>query len=395
MTRLPRFLLWLSGALAAVSVLTAIFVSNGIGQAHIPLTYPSSWPQISSSPNTKPVHMILLQVNDVKQRYVAGLLLIKSGNKVAIADLDSHVTIDLRTRGQFDLRRASHEVTSPELVQALNVAGGIAVDGALVFRDIGLAALVDGVGGITLTSATRIRLTPRGVTPVEYLSPGTHKVKGEIAANYALNSAPLNSNLAKSRLRTVVTTLLDSLPNNVQELEQLLSALGQSGRSSLTTSEVATFFAQSQGKWHDAVTMDVPTILALHPSQPEWKLIDVELMRSLMRPIDRSLLWEVDGARLGDQYRLLVQGASADREKTQELLSQGSIFFVDGGQASVPKESVLYVTGGISDSVLNQLKETLNLPMLRVQSVVSLPSGADMQLDVGVDFHNLHVEIGQ
>jgi len=141
--------------------------------------------------------------------------------------------------------------------------------------------------------------------------------------------------------------------------------------------------------------MDVPTILALHPSQPEWKLIDVELMRSLMRPIDRSLLWEVDGARLGDQYRLLVQGASADREKTQELLSQGSIFFVDGGQASVPKESVLYVTGGISDSVLNQLKETLNLPMLRVQSVVSLPSGADMQLDVGVDFHNLHVEIGQ
>lgn len=395
MNRLPRFLVWLAGALAAVSILTGIFIVNGVGKAQVPLTYPSSWPQISSSPQTKPIHMMLLQVNDAKQRYVAGLLLVKSGNRVAIADVDAHMTIDLRIRGQFDLRRASHEVTSPELIQALNIASGLSIDGAIVFRDVGIAALVDGIGGVSLTTSQRIRLTPRGQTPVEYLPAGTHKVKGEVAANFALNSASLNSVTSQQRLRMVISQVLDNIPSDSGEIEQLISALGQSGRSTIATAEVAQFFLQTRGQWRDAMSLRIPSVPAEYVLHPEWKIFDVEMLRAIVKPLDRSLLWDADVARMNDEFRVYVQGSSDDRMKVQELLSQGSTYFVDGGFSSTSKQTILYATGGIPKATLDELKDSLKLPQLKVQSVVSLPSGADMQLDVGEDFHNLHVKNGQ
>ena len=395
MKRIPLFLKWLAGGLIAIAILTGLLVLKGPGQKQALITYPSSLPQISSSPSVKPLHSLLVEVNDEKQRFAGGLLLIKNGKDVAISFIDPHLAIDLRVLGQFDLRRASHEVTTPELIKAVNVAGGLSIDGALVLKNVGLAALVDGVGGIKMSLRHRVRVTAPGVTPVEYLPVGAHVINGELASKYAINSAAIDSPLARARLRDVIVKALDHMSLSPEAINQLLSALGQSGRSTVSTVDLASFFDQTRGLWSHAATVKLATVWSGNPLHKEWKLFDVATLKSTLGGTQPQLLWSTPSDPLAREYRLLVTGQLTSRSRIQSLVSQGNVYFVDSGISRTPKISRLTVTADVPRDVITSLQKSLKLTHLPVVVSASLPTGTDMQLDVGKDYHITQVQNGQ
>ena len=395
MDRIPRFLRWLTGGLIAIAVMTGLLLLKGPGQNQALIPYPSTLPQISSSPTIKPLHSVLIQVNDEKQRYVGGLLLVRTGDQVAIAHLDPHIAIDLRTLGQLDLRRASHEVTSPDMIHAINVASGLSIDAVLVLRDIGLAAFVDGIGGVRLNAPERTRVTAPGVLPVKYLPAGTHLTKGEIAAEYAIHSAPIDSPLVQQRLRQVVTAVLDNLPNSNQDIIQLLSALGQSGRSTVDSVNLAEFFQSTRGKWTSAAEISIPTFAFGNPKHKDWILFDIVTLHNQVATQHPNLIWNPNAPEMQDQYRIFVQGSMLNRGTVQSMLAQGSTYFIDSGHNLALAKSKFFVTASVPQEVIDEVRTKIGMPNLAITKVESLQSGADMQLDLGKDFQQTQSTNGQ
>jgi hypothetical protein len=393
--RIPLFLKWLAGGLVAIAILTGLLVLKGPGQKQALITYPSSLPQISSSPSVKPLHSLLVEVNDEKQRFAGGLLLIKNDKDVAISFIDPHLAIDLRVLGQFDLRRASHEVTTPELIKAINVAGGLSIDGAVVLKNVGLAALVDGVGGIKMSVRHPVRVTAPGVTPVQYLPVGAHLIKGELASKFAINSAPVDSPLAKLRLREVLVKVFDRMSQNAEVNNQLLSALGQSGRSTVSTVDLGSFFKETRGQWSAATIAKIALVPSGNPLHKEWKLFNVGEVKSTLGRTQPQLLWSPQSDLAAREYRLLVTGQFSSRLSIQSIVSQGNVYFVDSGISKTPKISRLTVTADVPHEVIASLQKSLKLTHLPIVVSTGLPTGTDMQLDVGKDYHITQVQNGQ
>ncbi|MCX6404733.1 MAG: hypothetical protein NTW81_04400 [Actinobacteria bacterium] len=73
----------------------------------------------------------------------------------------------------------------------------------------------------------------------------------------------------------------------------------------------------------------------------------------------------------------------------RELLSRGSIYFVDGGGASPSLHSHLIITDSVPAEVVQQLADKLSLPELDTVLVSQISTGTDMQLDLGKDFTSI------
>ena len=389
MHRIPSFLMWLVGSVLAIAILTGLMLLQNPKSSLAKYKLPGALTQISSTPDAKQVHNLLVEVIDSKRQFVVGALLMNNENKLSIAAIDPNIVVDLREFGLRDLRSASNQVSAGQLVDALNVSGGLSVDGILNLSEIGLGALLDSIGGVTVTLPSKLRIPTAESSKTLNLPVGKSHLDGATAAAYAIYRAPGESAGEQSvRFQPVLTAVLNGLPADPQKLNTQLMSLGQAGSSNLQHLDIAHFLANSRGGWSSASTLT----LATWPSQlatdakGKWLWLNTGSIRSEFISVQPNALWPPTTER----YRISVSSQIPEaRLAARDMLSRGSIYFVDGGGASSSLHSHLIVTDSVPAEVVQTLADTLSLPELDTVVVSQISTGTDMQLDLGEDFTNI------
>lgn len=389
MHRIPSFLKWLVGSLVAIAILTGLMLLQNPKNSAAKYQLPGPLNEISSTPDAKQVHNLLVEITDSKQQFVVGALLMNNRNKLSIAAIDPNVVVDLREFGISDLRSASNQVSAGQLVDALNVSGGLAIDGVLNLSEIGLGALLDTIGGYTVDLSNKLKFPTPESGQETILPAGKSNLDGATAAAYAVYRQPGESAAEQSeRFHPVLSKVLDSLPVDPQKINTQLMSLGQSGSSNLAHLDIAYFLANSRGGWssaHDLSLGTSPSQLATDVKD-KWLWLNTGSILSTFIAHQADALWNTDG----EQYRISISSRlPKDRLVARELLSRGSIYFVDGGGASPSLRSHLIVTETVPPEVVQTLTEKLSLPGLDTVVVSQISTGTDMQLDLGEDFINI------
>jgi len=386
MHRIPNFLKWLVGSLLAIAILTGLMLLQNPKGSAAKYHLPGPLIEISSTPNAKQVHNLLIEITDSKQQFVVGALLMDNKNRQSIAAIDPNVVVDLREFGLRDLRSASNQVSSGELADAVNVAAGLSIDGVLNLSEIGFGALLDSVGGVSIDLATELKLPDVQTGKVRILPAGKSHLDGATAAAYATYRQPGESASEQSvRFNPVLSKALDGLPADVQKINSQLASLGQAGSSNLNDLDIAYFLADSHGSWSNARVL----VLATSPSElapvgkENWLTLNTGAILSNFIDDQSDALWSGGSER----YRISISSRLPEsRIMARNLLSRGSVYFVDGRSASQSLHSHLIVTDTVPASVIQELVDQLSLPNLDTVVVSQISTGTDMQLDLGEDF---------
>jgi len=389
MHRIPNFLKWLVGSLLAIAILTGLMLLQSPKDSVAKGRLPGPLNDISATPEPNQVHNLLVEITDSKQQFVVGALLMNNASKYSIAAIDPNVAVDLREFGFRDLRSASNQVSAGQLVEALNVSAGLSIDGVLNLSEIGLGALLDSIGGVTVNLPAKLRFPTAESDKVLILPAGKTHLAGATAAAYAIYRQPGESAAEQSvRFHPVLRKVLAALPADPQKLNSQLMSLGQAGSSNLSHLDVANFLAKSRGGWTSASYLSLTT----SPSQlatdvkDKWLWLNTGSILSTFIADQSDALWSAKG----EQYRVSISSRSPeDRLVARELLSRGTLYFVDGGGAAPSLHSHLIITDAVPAEVAQQLAAKLSLPELDTVVVSQISTGTDMQLDLGKDFTNI------
>ena len=389
MHRIPGFLKWLVGSLLAIAILTGLMLLQSPKNAEAKYQLPGPLNEISSTPNAKQVHNLLVEITDNKQQFVVGSLLMNNENKLSIAAVDPNVVVDLREFGLRDLRSASNQVSASALIDSLNVSAGLSIDGLLNLSEIGLGALLDSTGGITVDLPRKLTFPTAESHKTKTLPAGKTHLDGATAAAYAIYRQPGESAAEQSlRFHPVLSAVLDALPTDPQKINTQLASLGQAGSSNLEDLDIAYFLANSRGGWSSASDLS----LATAPSQlapideNNWLWLNGSSILSDFIDMQSNALWTTDPER----YRISISSQfPEDRLLARDLISRGSIYFVDGGSAASSLHSHLIVTDSVPAETVQELADKLSLPNLDTVVVSQISTGTDMQLDLGKDFTSI------
>ena len=386
MQRISGFIRLLVGSVIAIAILTGLmFLQKPASKNNeVGLTLPLG--QISKTPSAKQINNLLVEITDSKQQYVVGAIMLNFRGESIIAPLDSDVVLDLRTFGLRNLHTATNQVSSAQLVQALSVASGVSIDGVLNLTQIGLGAILDDIGGITLDIPEDIKLPATADTPARQVLAGKQKLDGSTGSAYAVSrNKGESADEQSSRFLPVLTAALDSLPRNAQAINSRLASLGQSGSTNLTDLDVANYLARTSGTWQSAERIRLGT----EPSQlrpvtkPNWLWLNPSSVYSTILQTQPEAKWIPDSI----STRITVSSRDPkDRLRVRKLLSRGNVYFVDGGSTTPSIHSHLFVVDTVPKKVVIELKKKLKLPNLGIQTVSQISTGTDMQLDLGTDF---------
>jgi hypothetical protein len=386
MHRIPRFLKLLVGSLVAIAILTGIMLLQGPKRNGGPLALPPGLSQISSSPSAKPLSSLLVIVTNSKQQIIAGSVLLQNDQNRSIAVIDPNSVVDLREFGLHDLKSATTEATATQVLAAFNVASGLSIDGVLNLSEIGFGALLDSVGGMSINSPTVIRLNKTPTGQLRLIRKGSQHLDGTTAEQYAVLRLPGESAAQQGqRFVPALRTVLDQLPTAPQKISAQLMSLGQAGKSNLPNLDVAQFLATTRGEWAGATQLNLATVPSglRRPATKNWMWLNPGAIHSNFVVLQSNALW----ADYDQNYRVyLASSGRAGRIAARELLSRGSVYFVDGGSTGRSAHSHLITTDAVPQEVIANLKSLLNLPDLAVTVVAQISTGTQMQLDLGQDF---------
>jgi hypothetical protein len=138
----------------------------------------------------------------------------------------------------FGQTLALHQPAVPR--DTLSDLVGVTVDGSWVLQTKGLQALVDKVGGVTVTVDTDVTRPGANGTTTIVVPAGHHKLNGASAVAFAtFLGANETEQLRLARFDAVFSAVLAKLPKQPAQLTQLLTGLGTSQTSSLATSRLA------------------------------------------------------------------------------------------------------------------------------------------------------------
>ena len=254
----------------------------------------------------------------------------------------------------------------------------------------GLAALVDAVGGVTVTVDTDI--TGRGATEgstVVLIPAGTQTLDGVSAATYAAflgADEPEQSRLA--RLDSVLSAVIGGLPADSGQVTLQLGALG-AGSASTMPEQLAPFLAglrsaeQSTSVVHR--TLPVRSIDAGGASPSVG--IDADASAALVSDLLSS---SVSPQRPGGDVRVLVQngvGTPGLGSSARDLLVAEGFTYVPGGNAASfgTNRSVVLIADATADKRAEgaAVAEALGLPTSSLRITARGQSIADVVVILG------------
>ena len=161
----------------------------------------------------------------------------------------SRLIVDVPGAGQQTLGQSARLLDRSASQDALSDLLALRIDGTLSLARLALAGMVDFVGGITVDVDQPITVTDEATQVETVVVPaGTQTLDGNQAATYALAWLPDEPEAARlARYSQVMTATISGLPDDALRIEQMLTSLGASARTTTTTQAVAEFLLQMRG----------------------------------------------------------------------------------------------------------------------------------------------------
>ena len=229
--------------LAAVGLLALVGVLLGARDGQPAATPGPS--AIASTPAEQQTLLIQVRNDDdlAADNLIAG---VGAGLPAVQVLVPSRLVVDPPGSGLQTLAMTARGLDRTASQNALRDLLALRIDGTLSLGRLALAGMVDFVGGITVDVDTTITTVdePTGQRVV-VVSAGTQHLDGTQAAAYALAWLPGEPETARlQRWSAVLTATVAALPEDPLRIEQMLTSLGGSARTTVSTSQVAAFLLQ-------------------------------------------------------------------------------------------------------------------------------------------------------
>jgi hypothetical protein len=301
------------------------------------------------------------------------------------------------------------------------------IDGTLSLARLALAGMVDFVGGIMVDVDTTITTVDESTGQKVVVVPaGSQHLDGTQAAAYALAWLPDEPETARlQRWSQVLTATVSELPDDPLRIEQMLTSLGGSARTTVSTSLVGAFLLRMRAgiQAGGQQVQVLPTLAAEgaaeqpasgagsatadgssasptpSPSPPEpapgagpdqlsLVRLDLPAAQPLLEQVLPTALLASDDAT----PRVLVLdgvGQPGLSAAAHADLSADRLVAIEGGNAEQLSRTrtTIEVGSGTAGTALGaQVAEALGVPESQVESTSDLPAGADAVVVLGSDF---------
>lgn len=231
---------WVWATVVAVGLLALLVVAlTSGGDGEQPTPGPSTTASMSAEQQT-----LLIQVRNDDDLAADNVIVGVDGGLPAVQVLvPSRLVVDPPGSAPQTLARTAGGLDRSASQNALSDLLALRIDGTLSLGRLALAGMVDFVGGITVDVDTTITTVDESTGQKVVVVPsGSQHLDGTQAAAYALAWLPGEPETARlQRWSQVLTTTISALPDDPLRIEQMLTSLGGSARTTVSTSQVGAF----------------------------------------------------------------------------------------------------------------------------------------------------------
>ncbi len=368
--------------------LTGFVVAQLVGARGDTEAQPTAGPTAPAQQST-----LLIQVrNDsefASDNMVAG---IGGGLPAAQLLVASRLIVDVPGAGQQTLGQSARLLDRTASQDALSDLLALRIDGTLSLGRLALAGMVDYVGGITVDVDVPVTATdPQTGAETVLVPAGQQLLNGTQAAAYALAWLPEEPEAARlARFSTVMTQTIGALPDDQLRVEQMLTSLGGSARTTASTEDAARFLVQMR----DGILAGGQQVRVLPTTDIEAGT-GLEVVRVDLAAADAMLGTLLPDAQLGDESspRVLVQNGvgipGLGAEARDKLVAAGMVY-INGGNAEefgTPTTVVIVPDASASAQKLGEdVAAALGVPATAVAIAAEGQNVADVVVILGVDF---------
>lgn len=369
-------------ALAAVGVLLLTAAVAWL------LVRSSPQPPSEVAPQQRTQRTLLLQVRGADGSAAASALLAhdQASTTGAVVLVPPQVIVDLPGAGSVPFGRALATGDQSGARNAIGDLLGVTVDGSWVLDQAAFTALVDALGGLTVSVDVPVVRDNAVLVPA-----GTQRLDGARALALATFLAPGEPEQARlARMQEVLDGLLAALPRDAPAIAARLQALGAGSQTSDSPLIVAGFLAGLQAdSAAEQLQYDTLPVIPIDPGGGVTAFrLDVEATRAL---VDRALAQSVPaGARQSGNRVLVLNGVGTPGlgESVRAKLVAADFVFV----ASRNAERFGYTTTQVlvpeatpeQQALGERVAAALGVPAEIKQA--DLGSIADVVVIVGADF---------
>lgn len=348
----------------------------------------------SASPSGPPQQQtLLIQVrNDsefASDNMVAGV----GGERPAAQLLvPSRLIVDVPGAGQQTLGQSARLLDRTASQDALSDLLALRIDGTLSLGRLALAGIVDYVGGITVVVDEAVTATdPQTGAETVVVPAGQQLLDGTQAAAYALAWLPGEPEAARlARFSAVMTETIGALPDDQLRVEQMLTSLGGSARTTTTTADVAQFLVRMRA----GILAGGQQVRVLPTTQIEAGT-GLEVVRVDLDAADATLGTLLPDAQIGDgsNPRVLVQngvGTPGLGAEARDRLVDAGMVYINGGNAEEfgRLQTLVIVEDATAEAreLGEQVAEALGVPTTAVVVAEEGQNVADVVVVLGADF---------
>lgn len=339
---------------------------------------------------------LLISVSD-KEGIAVDSALTSIGGSTPLANfltISPNTLVDAPTGGTLPFGEVNRLPDADASANALSDAIGVTVNGTWAMDKLAFSGLVDAVGGIVLDVDTDVLVEQPDGTTIVLVPAGQHQlVQGPQAAAYATYLGPGEPEASRTaRFAQVLRLTLSKLPNDATKMESILSGLGASARSTVPSSDLATYLV----KLHEYALADnvaynaLPTVPADSGGTVQGERIDQKATAEMVAKYFSDAL-RTPGPN--SKVRVLVQNGvgtpGLNTEARQRLVDAG-FTYVNGGNA--PSFGVAATQVIVPDASAESLQrgadvaKALGVPSTSVVVATSGQNIADVVVVLGADF---------
>jgi LytR cell envelope-related transcriptional attenuator/LytR_cpsA_psr family len=271
------------------------------------------------------------------------------------------------------------------------VLGGVTVDSEWMLTTGQLAALVNAVGGVTVTVDTDVIARSAGGGGTLVVPKGTQHLDGAHAVDFATYIAPGEDSTANlSRFQSVFQAMVDALPVTTAQLAQVLSSTG--GTAGVGTGPLAGLLAglAADDKAKSLLPIDLPTqAIDSGGSQPAYR-IDPAATRQL---VEAQLGASLPAAARQGRSTVLVQngvGTPGLVETACSRLTTGGFAIAGSGNADhfgyVKSQVIVFDSTVAAAELGDRVARLLGLPTGDVLASTQGQNVADVVVILGRDY---------
>lgn len=262
---------------------------------------------------------------------------------------------------------------------------GFNTNGAMVLDRLAFAALVDGVGGVTVEPAYPIVAVADNGTSTVVVKAGKRKIYGPAAAAYVITLNPGESQTARmDRFNEVFKQVIAKLPGNLDKVRSIIGSLGSSSRISLAPETIAEILLELQTAQNDqTVTNGIPQTTARGNGASALYLVDPGANQPVMTKLFAESMLVPGKNGVFPRVRLMAAGITNDSVlRVQQAMLADSLTMVWGGEVAPVKHSVIYIPDEASRALGQQIATTLGLtdPDIRVNPKQTIGVQASVRL---------------